>query len=76
MFLMSRDIYRGTIASGTSDILFKFSLDSVDNYVIFTCCARGVTLSKLMLHSLASVLTIKINENLDMNLDMFWHALR
>ena len=42
--------------------LFKFSIDSVDNYVIFACCARGVTLSKLMLHSLAIVLII-INQS-------------
>ena len=35
---------------------FKFCIDSVDNYVIFACCARGVTLSELMLHSLAIVL--------------------
>ena len=35
MFLMyyAGDICRGTIASGTSDILFKFSLDSVDNKI-------------------------------------------
>ena len=35
---------------------FEFCIDSVDNCVIFTCCARGGN---------------KINENLDMNLDMF-----
>ena len=49
---------------------FKFCIDSVDNYVIFACCARGVTLSELMLHSLAIVLIIK-NQRDTLNLDMF-----
>ena len=38
---------------------FKFSLNSVDNFVAFACCTRGVTLSKLMLHSFAGALTRK-----------------
>ena len=51
------------------------SVSSVNNCVVFTCCTRGVTLSKLVSHSFAGVLTIN-QLNLNMNLDMFCKSLR